>query len=261
MQHRMRQLCQLVGLSLIAVQVSCVDLSSPDTGGNNQCLLTPTPHAVGDNTAGVLTTSDCRLTDGSFIDYYTTTLPAGAYVFNLSSTELDTYLFLLSAGRSLIGYNNDSQGSTNSTIKALLPAGDFILGANSFPGSTGAYNLSSAVSTTGVTGCEDVFVVRGTSTAQDLQTTDCAANPGYADNYMIALTAGQSITVTMTSSVVDSFLELNYVTGRVAFNDNLTGTSNDAQFTYTPSVSDFYTIRAKSVGSISTGAYTLSISQ
>ena len=259
MHRRIRQLYQLVAISLIAVQFSCVDLSAPDIG-NNQCLLAATPHTLGDNTAGALTTSDCRLNDGSYIDYYATTLPAGAYVFSQSSTEFDTYLYLLSSDRFLLGFgDNESQVSTNSTIKALLPAGDFILGANTFPGSTGAYNLSSALATAGVTGCEDVFVVRGTNTTQDLQTTDCMANPGYADNYLIDLTAGQSITVTMSSSAVDSFLELNYVTGRVAFNDNLSATSNDAQFTYTPSVSDFFTIRAKSAGSVATGAYTLSI--
>jgi hypothetical protein len=260
MQRRIRQLYQLVAISLIAVQFSCVDLSAPDIG-NNQCLLAATSHTLGDNTAGALTTSDCRLSDGSYIDYYTTTLPAGAYLFSESSTEINTYLFLLSANRLFIGFDDDSQGSTNSTIKALLPAGDFILGANTFPGSIGAYNLSSALATAGVTGCEDVFVVRGTSTTQDLETTDCMANPGYADNYMIALTAGQSITVTMSSTAVDSYLELYSSAGRVASNDNLSATSNDAQFTYTPSVSDFYTISAKSVGSISTGAYTLSISQ
>jgi len=251
---------RLVGFSFIAAQLTCVDLSGPGSGGNNQCVPAPTPYTVGDNTAGALTTSDCTLVDGSYIDYYAATFPAGAYLFNLSSTELDTYLFLLSPDRFLIGYNdNNPPGATNSTIKALLPAGDFVLGANTFPGRIGAYTLSSALTTTGVTGCEDVFVVRGTSTTQDLQTTDCAANPGYADNYLIALTAGQSITITMSSSAVDSFLELYYLTNKVAFNDNLSTTSNDAQLTYTPSVSAFYLISAKSVGTVATGAYSLSV--
>ena len=57
---------------------------------------------------------------------------------------------------------------------------------------------------------------------------------------MIALRAGQSITVTMSSSAVDSFLELYSLSNRVAFNDNLSTTSNDAQFTYTPNVSAFF---------------------
>jgi hypothetical protein len=251
---------RLAGLSLIAAQLTCVDLSGPGSGGNNECTLTPTPYTVGDNTAGALATSDCALVDGSYIDYYAATLPAGAYLFNLSSTELDTYIFLLSPDRFLLGYNdNNPPGATNSTIKALLPAGDFVLGANSFPGRTGAYTLSSGLATTGVTGCEDVFVVRGTSTAQDLQTTDCVANPGYGDNYIIALTAGQPITVTMSSTAVDSYLELYYLTNRVASNDNLSTTSSDAQFTYTPTVSAFFLISAKSAGTVTTGGYSLSV--
>jgi hypothetical protein len=251
---------RLVGFSVIAAQITCVDLSGPGTGGTNQCGVAPTPYTFGDNTAGALSTSDCTLPDGSFIDYYVATLAAGAYVFSQSSTELDTYLFLLSPDQFLLGYNdNNPPGATNSTIKALLPAGNFILGANSFPGRTGAYNLSSALATTGVTGCEDVFVVRGTSTNQDLQTTDCAVSPGYADNYIIALTSGQSITITMSSSAVDSYLELYYLSNMVASNDNLSTTSSDAQITYTPSASAFFLIRAKSVGTVTTGAYSLTV--
>jgi hypothetical protein len=263
MQRRTRQLYRLLGLSLIAVQFSCGhDPSAPPiTGGNNNCLTTATPHAFGATTTGALATTDCTFVDGSYIDYYSTSLPAGAYVFNQSSTEFDTYLFLYTADRFEIAEDDDaSELSTNSGIKALLPAGDFILGANAYPGSTGAYSLTSAASTENVTDCENVFVVRGTTTTQDLETTDCQATISYADNYWIALRAGQSITVTMSSSAVDSFLELYYHTSRVTFNDNQTSTSNDAQFTYTAPVSAFFFISAQSAGgTAATGAYTLTI--
>jgi hypothetical protein len=260
----MRQLRRLLGFTLVAVQFSCGhDAAAPITGGNNTCGTTAAPHALGANTPGALTTSDCTLSDGSYIDYYVTTLTAGAYVFNQTSTEFDTYLFLLSPDRFLIAFNDDDpqlSTSTNSLIKAILPAGDFVLGANAYPGSLGAYSLISAASTPGVTGCEDVFVVKGTSTTQALETTDCPVTNSYADNYLIALTAGQSITVTMSSSAVDSFLALYYVNGRVLFNDNQSPTSNDAQFTYTATVSDIFVISAQSAGgTAATGAYTLTV--
>ena len=260
MQRRMRQLYPLAGLSLVVVQFSCrLDYGPGPTDGNNQCAIA-TPYTVGDNTAGALATSDCRLTDGSYIDYYGTTLPAGAYVFNQSSTELDTYLYLLTANRYLLGFNdNESQGSTNSAIKALLPAGDFLLGANTYPGSTGAYNLSSTAGTIDVTGCETVYVVPGTSTVQNLQASDCAANMSYADHYIIAIKAGQSITITMSSSAFDSFLALYDRSGGVVSNDNISTTNGDAQLTFSAPLSDFYTISAQSAGGIATGAYTLSI--
>jgi hypothetical protein len=263
MHCQIRQIYQLVAISLIAVQFSCGHdpAAPPTTGGNNDCLTTATPHVFGANTAGALATTDCTFFDGSYIDYYSTSLPAGAYVFNQSSTEFDTYLFLFTADRFEIAeVDDESELSTNSEIKALLPAGDFILGANAYPGSTGAYSLTSAASSAGVTNCEDVFVVRGTSTTQDLQTTDCQATSSYADNYWIALRAGQSITVTMSSSAVDSFLELYYRTSRVTFNDNQSSTSSDAQFTYTAPISAFFFISAQSAGGTpATGAYTLTI--
>ena len=262
MQCRTRQLYRLLGFSLIAVQFSCGhDPAAPIAGGSNNCVTTAVPHAFGATSTGALATSDCTFFDGSYIDYYTTSLPAGAYVFNQLSTEFDTYLFLFTADRFEIAEDDDySQLSSNSGIKALLPAGDFILGANAYPGSTGAYSLTSAAATPGVTDCEDVFVVSGTITTQDLQTTDCQATSSYADNYWIALRAGQSITVTMSSSAVDSFLELYYQTSRVTFNDNQSSTSGDAQFTYTAPVSAFFFISAQSAGGTpATGAYTLTV--
>ena len=262
MPRRIRHLYRFVGVSLVVVvQFSCqLDYAGPGTTDGNRCQVTATPYILGDNTAGALTTSDCRLADGSYIDYYGTTLPAGGYVFNQSSTEFDTYLFLLTADRLLIGLDdNDPQGSTNSAIKALLPAGDFILGANAYPGSTGAYNLSSTASTTDATSCEDVYVVKGTSTTQNLQTSDCSASMSYADHYIIAVRAGQSITITMSSAAFDSFVELYDSSGRVAFNDKISTTSRYAQLTYNAPLSDFYFISAQSAGGIATGAYTLSV--
>ena len=262
MKRRIGQLYRLVVFSAIAIQISCGhDPAAPINGGANLCQTTATPHVLGANTSGALTTGDCTLSDGSLIDYYSTTLTAGAYLFNQSSTAFDTYLFLLTGDRNLIGFDDDDpQLTSNSVIKALLPAGDIILGANAYPGSSGAYNLTSAVTTSAVTGCEDVFVVRGTTTTQDLQTTDCQATSSYADNYLIALRAGQSITVTMSSTAVDSFLELYYFTGRVTFNDNQSTSTTDAQFTYTSTVSDIFIVSAQSTGGTPvTGAYTLTI--
>jgi hypothetical protein len=262
MKRRIGQLHRVAVFIAIAIQISCGhDPAAPIDGGNNLCQTTATPHTLGGSTSGALATGDCTLSDGSFIDYYSTTITAGAYLFNQTSTAFDTYLFLLTGDRNLIGFDDDDpQATTNSLIKALLPAGDIILGANAYPGSSGAYNLTSAATTSAVTGCEDVFVVRGTTTTQDLQTTDCQATSSYADNYLIALRAGQSITVTMSSTAVDSFLELYYSTGRVTFNDNQSSSTTDAQFTFTSNISDIFIISAQSTGGTPvTGAYTLTI--
>ena len=258
MQRKTGRVYRLIGISLIAVQQSCTDVSAPRTPENPQCAVL-TPHTFGATTDAALTTSDCRLIDGSYIDYYETTLTAGWYLFDMSSMEFATYLVLRGADQTIIGVHDDIGHGTNTVLKVLLPAGNYILGANAYPGSTGPYNLSSASSAIDVTNCEIVFTTKGTSTTQNLETTDCARDSSYSDDYIIFLPAGRSITVTMSSSAFDSYVELYNSLGRAGFNDNSASTTNDAQLSHTSLASEFFIISARSAGGPATGAYTLSI--
>ncbi len=101
----------------------------------------------------------------------------------------------------------------------------------------------------------------GITSPQALETTDCNTNGFYSDVYVIFLTTGQSITVSMTSSVLDSYLEIRRdgSTALLASNDNIDATTKDAQFTYTAPASGFYIILAASVVAGATGDYTFAI--
>jgi hypothetical protein len=221
-------------------------------------------HTFGSTTNGQLTISDCRLQDGSFVDFYVVTLPtAGTYLFTQTG-GFDTFLALLTPAVTVIGLNDDVTPSTpnTSTIKALLPAGNFLLGANSSLGNvTGAYTLASSSTTAQVTNCEDVFVVPGISSDQSLQTTDCASNGILADDYVVYLSAGQQITVTMSSTALDSYLEIfrNGSPATLASNDNIDGTTQNARFTFSAPAEDFYIITARGKTAGVTGAYTLAV--
>jgi hypothetical protein len=103
-----------------------------------------------------------------------------------------------------------------------------------------------------------VFVAKGTSTAQNLVTSDCDANTSFSDDYIVFIPSGQSITVTMNSTALDAFLELFGAEGRVAVNDNGPA-GTDATLTFTSTSSSFYVIRAESAGGFTTGAYTISV--
>jgi hypothetical protein len=229
----------------------------------NPCAA-PTSLAFGTTVSGALTSSDCSLTDGSYIDFYQVTLPsAGTYRFNQSSSTLDSFLFLYSGTDAVIGFNDDdaAQGNLNSAVKAILPAGAFRLGANSFePNETGTYTLSSAASPAGITNCEEVWVVRGISTAQELQATDCtpSATPGSHrwDNYLIVLEAGQSMTVTMTATM-DCLVEV-YTPSSVARAAFSQCSANTATLTFTPTSTNVYVVRATAATAV-TGSYTLSV--
>jgi len=220
-------------------------------------------HTFGSTSSGSLSLSDCRLSDGSFVDFYVVSLPtAGTYLFTQSGS-FDTYLALLTTNVTVIGVNDDFGSAANtSTIKALLPAGNFLLGANSYdPNVTGSYTLASSTTTAQVTNCEDVFVVPGIASDQSLQTTDCTNNGILADDYVIYMAAGQAITVTMTSSALDSYLEI-FADGNAAVltsNDNIDGSTQNARFAFSAPSTGFYIIRARGKTAGITGAYNFSL--
>ena len=233
-------------------------------------------HAIGSTATYQLAATDCKFQDGSFVDFFTVTIPtAGTYIFNQSSTTFDTFLALLAADGTQIGTNDNfgASGATDSRVKVIVPAGSYLLGANSVLGSvTGAYSLTSTASTAPVTNCEDVFVFPGITTLQTLQTTDCTtniANPaaGFAfDEYVVFLNAGQSITVSMTSATLDSYLELRIDGGAtVTSNDNIDATTKDARITFTVPVltntrtSGFFVTTAATRVAGALGDYTLTV--
>jgi hypothetical protein len=228
------------------------------------CRATPS-YAVGGNVDGRLGLADCQVSDGSFVDFWLTAIPStGTYLFNESSTKFDSYLLLLTTDYHVIA-QNDNAGSTtrNSTIKAILPAGNFLVGANSLNSrETGAYSLSSGPTSSPVTNCEDVFAVPGITTDQSLQTTDCNQGGFYSDDYIIFINTGQTITVTMTSSVIDPYLELYDIrTGGalVASNDDAGTSTKNASLTYTANNLGYFFIKARTTSSGTVGAYTLTI--
>lgn len=234
-----------------------------------------TGHSIGSTTSGSLATSDCQLVDGTFVtyvDFFSATLgQSTAYLFR-QSASFDTYLYLATPDLAVIGENDDENTSTNSAIKALLPAGSYVLGASSFDARvTGDYTISSTTAATAVTGCERIFVVKNVTTTQSIDPSDCLrstppAAPIYADAYLIVLRAGQPVTVSMTSIQVDAFIELVHVDDlvqlsgpMVASNDNRDGTTKDAELSYTAATSGYYRIVARTGVTSQTGPYTLAI--
>ncbi len=100
----------------------------------------------GEPVAAVLPTSLCQLVaDGSWIDYYEIVLPAdGTLDLQLTSTEFDTFLFLLDEGCGPIATNDDCvPGNFDVSCLSLdLPQGTYYAAVNSLAaGETGAYEL------------------------------------------------------------------------------------------------------------------------
>lgn len=236
------------------------------------CFPVVMTHAFGTTTNGALTSEDC-MSDGVFVDFYSITLSGvNAYLFR-QSAAFDTYLLIGTPTRYLsyaIAENdNESSAITTSAIKAILPAGSYVLAAASVVWDvTGAYSLSSETTSPEVSGCEQVYVVGGVSTTQNIQTTDCLRTnrPAYGDQFLIHLEAGEVLTLSMASTAVDSFLELYFgdpttgVRTLVASNDNVdTSGTKDARLAYTALAAGYYAIFASTALNGQTGGYTIDI--
>jgi uncharacterized protein (TIGR03437 family) len=104
---------------------------------------------AGADVTGRLDTSDCRLSDDSFADYFVFNGVGGQQIaISYSSAAFDAYLMLLDANGIIVEENDDGGGGSNARIPAstgflTLPAtGIYVIVANSFEaGVTGDYTL------------------------------------------------------------------------------------------------------------------------
>jgi hypothetical protein len=252
---------------LPSVAITAIGKASPPP----QCISELVAHEFGTTTSGSLGGEDC-LSDAVYTDVYSSRLSeTGAYLFKVSAT-FDAYLYLGIAQNfngGILAYNNDeSNATTNSAIKALLPPGAYVLAVTSLNWyETGTYSLSSATASSDITGCEKVYTTRGVSLTQQVQTTDCLRTNGpvYADEFFLYLDGRPYVTVSMASTAVDSFLEVfveDPTTGirtLVASNDNDTNETKDSRLVFSPATTANYVIRASTAVNGQTGGYTLGI--
>jgi hypothetical protein len=108
-----------------------------------------TPIAIGQILNGTLSTSDCALQDGSFMDQYQITITAGGRLqFDVSSASFDAYLILFQRNPDgstvAVGADDNSGGGTNARLTRNVAAGEtYVIGANSLlANATGAYTVS-----------------------------------------------------------------------------------------------------------------------
>ena len=113
-------------------------------------VCAPSPISIGQNVTGTLSTSDCPLGDGSYVDAYSFSGTTGQRISILmTSTSFDTYLYLLRPDGSALAIDDDGGGGSNSRIPSgsgfltLPTTGSYTILANSFSSAaTGPYSLT-----------------------------------------------------------------------------------------------------------------------
>ncbi|MBI4420422.1 MAG: hypothetical protein HY560_06315 [Gemmatimonadetes bacterium] len=156
---------------------------------------------------GALASTDCRDAPGYFYDFHLFSLPAQAgVVTRMNSTALDAFLLMFDTLGFLVAVNDDSVtgATTNSRIRALLPAGSWILGASSFnTGEVGNYAIQAQQTVTELNACEVAWAASGIAMSQQLDTTGCTTPDGgakAADHLLIVQDSGATLTVEMNAA-------------------------------------------------------------
>ena len=246
--------------------MGCDDSTGPDPDIDEPCVASGSI-ALGSTISASLADTDCELSGGELNDIYTfTTTQQRAVRFSQKSAAFDTYLEIFATDGSLLGANDDSAGvlgNETSTFKMILPAGSYDLSPSSYDAAeTGAYSLSAISVPESENVCDLIFAMRGVTTVGELASGDCTtggSTPFLFEVFVVAMEAGRTYTLSLNSTAFDAFLVLSVLDNgqQVAQNDDASGTNS--RISYTPTVSNFYSLFVSTKNTAQAGAYTLII--
>ncbi len=184
----------------------------------------------GSSVNGTLAAADCKLSDNTATQAYEFTLPVAAKVeVVLTSTAFDAYVFLADASGKVIAEDDDGGGGTNARIMRILPAGRYIVLANTYDANTfGAYQLTARAAPTACTNGRQTQI-QTTVPANLATTTACRLNDNsYEDRYDIVVTTKYNMAAELTSSQFDPILFILDEQERIVAQDDDSGAGTDA---------------------------------
>lgn len=219
---------------------------------------------AGESVQGSLGKGDSMLEDGSYYDAWVFEMAAeGDVEISMASSELDSYLIVYRGvpGRlgTAEGSDDDSGGGLDALVRARLQPGTYTIMANTYVGGqSGAYTLSMSGSSGGGSGLQ-----AGSSVSGEVDSSDETLGDGsYYEMYEYYGTAGERLTLTMTSTQVDSYLLLfvgSLEDGDLLAEDDDGAGIPDAQITVTLPVTGVYTVVANTYVAGETGRYQLAV--
>jgi uncharacterized caspase-like protein len=245
-----------------------------DRGGPSETAGIPNL-SVGQPVSSALDDSDSKLPDGSYYEEWLYSARQGERVtVTMRSTAFDAYLGVQQVGGRFQQTDDDGAGGRDARISFTAPAtAQYRFRANSVTASAlGAYTLAAengAVPTpasqpAAPTTASDIAAARALAPGGTVSGTLAASDHKLPDGsyyhpWKLSLRRGQSVTVTMRSRAFDTYLMVVEDGGGYSRNDDDSGGGTDSRIAFTAPETGTYLIRANSVGSGATGAYTLEV--
>lgn len=219
---------------------------------------------------GQLAAGDAQLTSGEFQDTWQITGRQGQTVrISMTSSDFDTYLMVRGPAGTSADNDDRAQGDLNSEIVLTFPidATYQIVATSYSPGETGSYSLTIAETTGGsatvATGgsTTELPIVAGAQQQGSLASGDSTLNSGeFSDTWLYQGSAGERLTIDMSSTEFDTYLMVRSNVGLNEDNDDIIAGNTDSTLTVTLPAAGTYRIIATSYAPGESGNYSLMVS-
>ncbi len=216
----------------------------------------------GQTLRGVLESGDPQIDGGQYVDSWVFKVEETSDVaLSVSSDEFDTVLHLAQGSppdvSAILGTNDDADG-TNSALQTSLKPGSYTLVASSYgAGVTGNYEVSLGVAGGSSASGGPGALRPGRSVSGRLSESDEALGDGtYYQDWSITGTAGERVTVSISSADFDTYLLIVRDGENLAQDDDGAG-GTDSRLTFTLPSTGTYSVRANTYVEGATGEYTL----
>ncbi|MDJ0908768.1 MAG: caspase family protein [Woeseiaceae bacterium] len=227
------------------------------------------------NESGALQAGDATLSSGEYIDsYYFEGLPGERVDIDLTSSDFDTYLILVTPSYEQIE-NDDWNGDTSrSFIQAdLTEPGTYRVVVTSFePGERGAYRMTMSPSSdviaadyqapddggAQISSRDSIELTIGRRTEGVLSSDDALlVNGEYNDVYVFDANAGEDIEIDLQSAEFDTYLVVESPSGQTFENDDFNSNTAQSVVRLTARESGRYRVMVTSYAAREMGQYEL----
>jgi hypothetical protein len=241
-------------LAILGIGLACSDSTTPALNCTGSTAV-----SIGTTISGASGENACSAPGGEVGQLYTFTLSSPNNV-NFAVTGSFDGEMTLYAGSSASSEIMNVAGAGNLAGRAFLPAGSYTLVMEPTSKSSGAYTINPTFISENANCFVQSFAAKGVNISGSITGVDCAnASPNErVDNFLIRLTAGQSVSVSGSISRPGNFAVMAPNSTSIAVLRTVTvQTGGSASFSYTATTTGYHAIFVSALP-VPT-AYTLSI--